>query len=173
MTVIQEGKLRFFFPEKWHVIKYDECHFYQQKALKCQETKAVDILALSDTELFLIEVKDFRGDRISNKERIKSGDLAIEFAHKVRDSIASLYGALRHANPELAPFCKYLFSKNIHKTTVILFLEEDRPLPKTKAAKQARLSLMTLIERQDKFLGVRSNIYNRANLPSYFQWRVK
>ena len=154
MTVIQEGKLRFFFPEKWHVIKYDECHFYQQKALKCQETKAVDILALSDTELFLIEVKDFRGDRISNKERIKSGDLAIEFAHKVRDSIASLYGALRHANPELAPFCKYLYSKNIHKTTVILFLEEDRPLPKTKAAKQARLSLMTLIERQVKFLGV-------------------
>ncbi|KHD08946.1 hypothetical protein PN36_10030 [Candidatus Thiomargarita nelsonii] len=75
--------------------------------------------------------------------------------------------------PERSPFCKYLFSKNINKTTVILFLEEERPIHKTKAAKQARLSLMTLIERQLKFIGVRNNIYNRANLPTYFKCYVK
>ncbi|HEW97262.1 MAG: hypothetical protein DRR16_19105 [Candidatus Parabeggiatoa sp. nov. 3] len=173
MTVIQEGHLRFFFPEEWRVIKYDECRFQQQKALKCQNTKAVDILALSETELFMIEAKDFRGDRIANKRRINSAELAIEFAQKVRDTIASLYGAHRHASLELEGFCKYLFSKKINKVTVILFLEEDRPLPKTKQAKQSRLALMTVIERQLKFLKVRSNIYNRANLPDHFQWRVK
>lgn len=173
MIVIQEGHLRFFFPEEWRVIKYDECRFQQQKALKCQSTKAVDILALSETELFMIEAKDFRGDRIANKKRIKSAELAIEFAQKVRDTIASLYGAHRHASLELEAFCKYLFSKKINKVTVILFLEEDRPLPKTKQAKQARITMMTAIERQLKFLKVRSNIYNRANLPDHFQWRVK
>jgi len=173
MTVIQEGRLRFFFPEEWPVIKYDDCRFQQQKALKCQNTKAVDILALTETELLMIEVKDFRGDRIANKKRINNAELAIEFAQKVRDSMASLYGAHRHASIELDAFCQYLFSKKINKVTVILFLEEDRPLPKTKQAKQARLSLMTVIERQLKFLNMRSNIYNRANLPNYFQWYVK
>ena len=57
--------------------------------------------------------------------------------------------------------------------TAILFLEEDRPKPKTKQAKQAHLTLMTVIEKQLKFLKVRSNIYNRTNLPDHFQWRVK
>jgi len=173
MIVIQEGRLRFFFPEEWQVIKYDECRFQQQKALKCQNTKVVDILALSETELFMIEAKDFRGDRIANKNRIDSAELAIEFAQKIKDSMASLYGAHRHASSELEIFCKYLFSKKINKVTVILFLEEDRPLPKTKQAKQARLVLMTVIERQLKFLKVRTNIYNRDNLPDHFQWYVK
>jgi Holliday junction resolvase len=142
-------------------------------ALKCQNTKAVDILALSETELVMIEAKDFRGDRITNKKRINSAELAIEFAQKVRDTIASLYGAHRHASLELEAFYQYLFSKKINKVTVILFLEEDRPNPKTKQAKQARLSLMTAIKKQLKFLNVRSNIYNRANLPDHFQWHVK
>lgn len=173
MIVIQEGHLRFFFPEDWRVIKYDDCRFQQKKALKCQNTKAVDILALSDTALFMIEAKDFRGDRIANKKRITSAELAIEFAQKVRDTIASLYGAHRHASLELESFCEYLFSKKINKVIVILFLEEDRPLPKTKQAKQAHIALMTVIERQLKFLNVRSNIYNRANLPEHFQWSVK
>jgi hypothetical protein len=30
MTVIQEGRLRFFFFEEWRVIKYDECRFQQR-----------------------------------------------------------------------------------------------------------------------------------------------
>jgi hypothetical protein len=38
---------------------------------------------------------------------------------------------------------------------------------------QIRLALMTVIERQLKFIGMRSNIYNRANLPNHFQWHVK
>ena len=42
MTVIQEGHLHFFFPEEWQLIKYDVCRFQRQKALKCQNTKAVN-----------------------------------------------------------------------------------------------------------------------------------
>jgi Holliday junction resolvase len=173
MKVIQEGQLRFFFPEEWLVNKYDESRFQQQKASKCQGTKAVDILALSQTELLMIEVKDFSGYRIVNKARLNNADLAIEFAHKVRDTIASLYGAHRLANAELEPFCQYLFTKQLKALKVILFLEEDRPVPNTKGAKQIHLNLITMIERQLKFLGVRSHIYNRASLPSHFQWLAK
>jgi len=40
--------------------------------------EAVDIIAYSGNELFMIEAKDFRGDRINNKDRILKGELVVE-----------------------------------------------------------------------------------------------
>ncbi len=84
--------------------------------------------------LFLIEIKDFRGARIENKQRIEHAYLADEVAQKVRDTIAGLYGAYRCCSLTLAPFYKYLFAnpkylkekRESRKITAILFLEEDK-----------------------------------------------
>jgi len=87
MIIIKEGKLTFQFPSDWHVCKYDdENHFYHNQVCQCQGTKAVDILAWTGSQLFMIEAKDFRGDRIKNKARLSKGELIIEVAQKVRDS---------------------------------------------------------------------------------------
>jgi hypothetical protein len=173
MTTLYEGNLRFHFPKDWQVIKYDGGnHFYRNPISKCQGTKAVDILAWSGNDLWLLEVKNFRGYRIENKNRINNGELAIEVAQKVRDTIAGLYGAYRCGNETLQPFGQPLFSGQLAPVKVILFLEEDRNLSKVKGVEQSRLLLSTAIKNQLRFLRLRCGIYNCNNWPTHFYWSV-
>jgi hypothetical protein len=173
MTTLYEGNLCFHFPKDWQVIKYDGGnHFYRNQISKCQGTKAVDILAWSGKDLWLLEVKDFRGYRVENKNRLNNGELAIEVAQKVRDTIAGLYGAYRCGNETLRPFCQPLCSGQLAPVKVILFLEEDRHLSKVKGVEQSRLLLSTAIKNQLRFLQLRCSIYNRSNLPTHLCWRV-
>jgi hypothetical protein len=131
MTTITEGKMIFTFPDTFQVNKYDESHFFRNQVDKCQGTKGVDILALSENRLFLIEIKDFRGYRIENKQRLKSGELVIEVTQKVRDTLAGLYAACRWQTEELASFYNDLYAKSKcmlgyqQQITLILFIEQD------------------------------------------------
>jgi hypothetical protein len=106
MQLVQEGNLRFGFPDDWAVVKYDESSFYRDQIERCEGTKAVDIIAYSRGDMFIIEVKDFRGYRIQNKERLTNSDLAIEIAQKVRDTMAGMYRAhtgrhVRNSSPSV------------------------------------------------------------------------
>ena len=74
----------FQFPDLWPVIKYDDCNFYQKRVKMLQETKAVDVLAIKNDLLFIIEATDLRGYRIENKPHVQCGGLALETAQKVR-----------------------------------------------------------------------------------------
>ncbi|KPA17871.1 cysteinyl-tRNA synthetase [Candidatus Magnetomorum sp. HK-1] len=106
MRIITEGDLRFSFPDDWSIVKFDDCNFYRHRISKCQETKAVDILAWSGEVLYMIEAKDFRREKIKNQPRLTGGELAIEVAQKVRDTIAGIFGAYRWKNEELHDFYK-------------------------------------------------------------------
>jgi hypothetical protein len=179
MPTITEKKLTFSFPEGWVVNKYDEQSFYRQKVQKCRGTAAVDILALSETDLFLIEVKDFRKHRIENKKRFQHAELADEFAQKVRDTIASLYGAYRWHNSIFTPFCHYLYvnlkkeeRRDIRRITAILFLEEDMPPVKARDFKVVHRYLRENMQMKLKFLQIRCQIYNKKTLPKKFGWHV-
>jgi hypothetical protein len=180
MPTITEKNLTFIFPDIWLVNKYDEQNFYRHRIQKCQATAAVDILALSETELFLIEVKDFRTHRIENKQRIQHAELADDFAQKVRDTIAGLYGAYRNHASILEPFYKYLFAnpkdikekRDKRKITAILFLEEDTPPIKRRNLKIAHRYLRENMEMRLKFLQVRCHVYNKKTLPKKFGWQV-
>lgn len=147
MTVIVEKRLLFEFGPSWqHVQKYDEqpVHVRGLQRMKgtivcknCEEnarcdrckseleigTKAVDIVASHGDQVYLIEVKDFRGYRVENKKRLRDGDLAFEVARKVRDTVAGLVGAL-HTGDAAAwrPLVTHIFKK---APTVVLWLEED------------------------------------------------
>jgi len=178
MPTITEKKLTFNFPKAWLVNKYDEQSFYRKKVQKCRGTAAVDILALSETDLFLIEVKDFRMHRIENKKRIQHAELADEFAQKVRDTIAGLYGAYRWHNSIFTPFCNYLYAnlkeekRDIRKITAILFLEEDMPPVKASDFKVVHRYLRENMQMRLKFLQVRCHVYNKKTLPKKFGWHV-
>ena len=91
MKKLTEGKLSFNFPDKWNVIKYDECSFYKKKFQKVKggKVKAVDFIAISpEKTLWLIEVKDYR-----ENQRTKPSDLPLEIAEKVFDTLAGLLPA--------------------------------------------------------------------------------
>jgi hypothetical protein len=135
MTHIDEGRLRFTFDDNWSVERYDGDgdvtdgghSFYRNQVSRLPDTKAVDFIGILELEGgYLIEVKDFRGYRIPNKRRLKSDELALEVAHKVRDTVAGLVGAWRNESNSttLSNTGQLLF----HKTKIlriVLWLEDD------------------------------------------------
>lgn len=113
MSVIKVGELTFAFPDGWEASPLDEWSYYRNQfqrlgngirvaCSKCSaelvckacETpknagiKSCDIVAIWDSTVWLIEVKDFR-----SHPRTKAINLADEIAIKVRDSLAILFGA--------------------------------------------------------------------------------
>jgi hypothetical protein len=172
MRIITEGDLRFSFPKEWSIIKFDDCNFYRHRIVRCQETKAVDILAWSGEILYMIEAKDFRRERIKNQPRLTGGELAIEVAQKVRDTISGIFGAYRWKNEEFHDFYKALFPKAKTKIQIILLLEEYRPQEKAQYFKLRRSNLLKIMKHHMKFLNVRSFIYSKNDLPDYLGWNV-
>jgi len=100
-VVWEEGKLRFEFSARWQIVKLDQHPQYRQGIEKLDGTKAVDFVGLfNQRDLYFIEVKDFRGHRIENKQRLRSGELALEMGQKVRDSLACLIAGCRTTTDE-------------------------------------------------------------------------
>ena len=94
MTEIEEGDLKFTFPDHCEVGKYDDWSFYRNQFQSIAGgSKAVDIVCVSDDDVWLIEVKDYRQHR-----RVKHSDIEDEFAGKVRDTLAGLAAASANAN---------------------------------------------------------------------------
>ena len=150
MTRIEEGFLAFEFGNRWRVFKLDEHRDYRERVGKLEGTKAVDFLGILDeNELYLIEVKDFRGHRIENKDRLLTGELAIEIAQKVRDSLACMIGAHRTSSlsEHWEPYLRFLCDRH-RGIKVALWLEEDLPPPHPHLREKARASVETNIFKQ-------------------------
>jgi hypothetical protein len=143
MSRLEEDLLAFDFGDRWRVFKLDGHRDYREQIGKLEGTKAVDFLGILDErELYLIEVKDFRGHRIETRDRLLKGDLAIELAQKVRDSLACLIGAYRtSSDPEYwQSFAKLLCDR--HKTIkIVLWLENDPPPSHPRLRQKARASI--------------------------------
>jgi hypothetical protein len=108
----------FTFPPAWSVHKYDEWAFYRKQFQKCAGgQKAVDIAALCDSTLWLIEVKDYR---LHNRTKVI--DIAEEVALKSRDSIAGIFAAAMNADNEEKDFARNCIQCN--KIRIVLQLEQ-------------------------------------------------
>ena len=96
MIEIEEGDLRFSFPDRCDAGKYDEWSFYRnQFQFVAGASKAVDMLCIDDDAAWLIEVKDYR-----RHPRTKLVDLGDEVAAKVRDTLAGLAAASANAHDD-------------------------------------------------------------------------
>lgn len=119
MTTITEKRLTFAFPEDYYVTKYDEWEHYKIFQNSCNLRKkidtnekgknginqsvdddngssGVDIIALHESTLWLIEIKDYyRLGLEPNAQSIdeKLSDLPYLIARKIRDSLAGLVSA--------------------------------------------------------------------------------
>lgn len=131
-TTFVEGYLQFEFADAWTVVKYDETAEYA-RIRNQTEAKGVDFVGLvvpsvSRFVIQLIEVKDFRGHRIENAPRIRSSELALEVAQKVRDTVAGVVGASRTSTDvqRWQRFAGALRRKR-DGVRVVLWVEQDRP----------------------------------------------
>lgn len=124
-TIIVEGALELEIDSD-HVLKWDT-HEAFEKGLKPRSgTKAVDVCAdIAGKGPAYIELKDFRASAIQNKARLRTGELAVEVAAKVRDTLAGLVWACGRDLGE--PFHESLTRSYLAtpKPLVILWLEED------------------------------------------------
>lgn len=159
MARFEEGNLAFDFGSSWQdsVIKFDEHSDYHKIANSIEQTKGVDFLGIWRGELAFIEVKDFRGYRIQNKERLKTGELLSEVGQKVRDSIACIMGASRtsHEREIWQPYKTVLCHGN-GRLRIILWLEQDQSRPRDAIRYDI---LRKKLKSRLQWLGVTINVY--------------
>ena len=163
-TTIIEDNLEFTFGNAWQVVKYDDTTTYREgierlKGVldkgtpdeKNEGTKAADIVGLHPHfGLLLMEVKDFRKNRIANKKRV-NGEVALEVALKVRDSVAGLVGAWRWNKSEAAYGTSL---KPSIPVKVVLWIESDETNDK-KAWSERLRALGEDMGRKLRWLSVR------------------
>lgn len=166
MSIFIEGNLKFSFPNH-SVAKYDDWSFYRNQLTNSfGGTKAVDFLYLSEEELWLIEVKDFR-----REPRKKEIDLDDEISLKVRDSLVGLFCAKNLANcdveKEFARKC--LKAKRFN---IVLHIEQpDKTYPgyhKIINIANLKLKLEQKIKRIGKVI-----VVSKDRMHSKIEWDVK
>lgn len=94
MAIVQEGHIKYEFPEEFLVVRLEESVYYSKHWQHFAEhngglgNKECDFIAFDPKTktLWLIEVKDYRA-----ATRTKPSELADEFAQKCRDSIGCLF----------------------------------------------------------------------------------
>jgi hypothetical protein len=126
-TIIDEGRLRFTFPNGWRVIQYDTTAFYRTKIPSDVGMAAVDFIASPNpdfTTIILIEVKDFRNHAVESRKRQTSGELVTEVIKKAIDTIAGLYIAAYNRDWDLSDFVQNSLFPPV-TIELILFMEED------------------------------------------------
>lgn len=173
-VTIQEGRLKFTFGDEWKAVQYDEHLCYRSGIEKLKGdlrnntgdtghhgTMALDIVARKTGTVLLMEVKDFRGHRIENKNRVGE-ELALEVALKTRDTIAGLVGGLHvRDDNDIDAMAKSLSAKgnDIH---VALWLEEDRRSPspiERDRHKGRQLTLAQELKKQCRWLTAKAFVY--------------
>lgn len=143
MATWDEGSIRFEFGSTWSIVKLDEDVGYRSGIEKVDQTKAVDFAGVNNKDdLFLIEVKDFRGYRIENKQRLANGELAVEIAQKVRDSIACIIGCNRmYDTPDTWSKMAKLLANKTRDIRIVIWLEHDLPSnPKLRTKANAAIA---------------------------------
>lgn len=150
MILFEESDLVFEFGSHWQVFQFDKHHDYQNMKDVLEQTKGIDFLGIYDNrELYLIEVKNFRGYRIENRDRLLRGELAIEVAQKVRDSLACIIGAYHTSTltEHWEPYLSFLCDRH-GSIKIALWLEEDLPPPHPRLRQKAKASVETKVFKQ-------------------------
>jgi hypothetical protein len=147
MPQVVEGSITIDFPDGYIVQKLDDTTFYKKHFQSLvQGLKAVDFLAFDPkkSELWLIEVKDYRAHR-----RTKKIDLVDEVTQKVLSSLSCLMAMRANANvPEEK-----------------IFAEE--------AIKKARLKVVIHLEQPEKPSKLRPKVYDPSNLRIKLREKVR
>jgi hypothetical protein len=169
-----EATLRFDFPRNWRAIKYDDADFHRQRMMPLQEIKASDIVAMprDTTQLYLLEVKDFR-PKDKNSGRCDDYKKFVNIvAKKSLSTIAGLYLAPRTDDAEVTAFSRRLLSNPQH-LQIIFFMQED-PLPAGGTYDYRLIMLNRRQKLREVFgkLGLDAELYSLATPAEDMPWTV-
>lgn len=172
MTFV-EGKLEFEFSSAWDgCVKFDE-HIDYLNAEKLDGFHGVDFVGVLNGILFLIEVKDFRGHRIENKDKFANHKLAIQIGRKVKDSIACIIAANHNSNvPIFWQPHKNILCDPQGKIRVIVWLEQDRPRTERDSRIQGKM-FENQVKRKLRWLTRRVQFVNVATQSDRLNFQVR
>ena len=184
--IIEESNLKFEFPERMFVSKFDDTRFYRESFNRLPNCKGVDMIADSHEMFQMIEVKNCTGHEpentwrtsVNNSKRSSApltldvedrDSLDIELAKKVTSTIACLYGAWTKrmqsdAAQELSRFWEKACSDKIPVSgkpiMIILFLEGnfDNPMSKTRSKKMIMQRLQESLSAKLSWLNCRVSV---------------
>jgi hypothetical protein len=143
MKVVEVERIRFAFGESWTVVeKWDdtrifldgicklngELHDEEPDGARALGSTAVDIVGVRDGDLYLIEVKDYRGYPIETRKR-QLRDLPLVIGCKVRDTIAGLVGASRSRDDHWVETCARLLVQRKRRVYVIAWIADPALRP--------------------------------------------
>ncbi|RHV84741.1 hypothetical protein DXA97_17565 [Clostridium sp. OF09-36] len=195
MVIKEESRLKFGFPDKSTVVKFDSTLFYRDYFNRFPNSKGVDFISLDKNTLALIEVKNCTGDEANcrwriapdNKKKdtvhtavdIKERDsLDIEMAHKVAMTLAALCGAksfemTKGCRKEFETILQWMsadaFSDSTKKKYMILFLEGDFAC-RSRSKKTIMKSLQDSINKKLKWLNCQVSVVDSGTYdPKIFQ----
>ncbi|MGL5193310.1 MAG: hypothetical protein ACRC8Y_06860 [Chroococcales cyanobacterium] len=148
MIDIHVDSLIFSFPDSWEVSKYDEWAFYKNQFRKMwPEIKGVDLIAIHDGVIWLIEAKDYR-----QYSRTKKVELTEEVAKKVFCTLAAMLPAKLNASDS----SERNFAAQVvrgQRLRVVLHLEQpvthSKLSPRAIDPSKVQLKLRTLIKPID------------------------
>jgi hypothetical protein len=133
MGSIDESSFRFTFGASWRqVTQWDGCPEFSQGIRLVQGTldgrnegtKAVDFIGLRNDDIWLFEVKDFRNRSTAWEHRI--GELPLELALKVRDTLAGIVGS--HYQHETAPWARDVVAQIAERSPLTVVAVIARPV---------------------------------------------
>lgn len=141
--VFDEEQVRFEFdPALWFAMKWDGSRAFtgptgirslngeltdlKNNTRVPHGTKAVDFIGLHDGELYLFEVKDFRGYAAENAYR-QEVELPLEIGLKVRDTLAGILAAHRLAPMAWTEAAMAALTVRSNRLHVVAWISEDRP----------------------------------------------
>lgn len=194
-NIKEESGLKFRFPNKSTVIKFDDTLFYRKYFNKFPGSKGVDFISVDKNKIAFIEVKNCVGDEGNCRWRIAPDNqkretthtfvniegrdsLDIEVVQKVAMSIAALVGAksfrdTKECLKELKDFIQFLsndtFADDSKKKFVILFLEGDFG-GRTRTKKMIMKALQDSLNKKLQWISCRVSVVDSDTYdPKIFQ----
>jgi hypothetical protein len=167
------NQLTLLFPDAWCVVKYDRpgTYFYQRciKPLGADLT-AVDFVAASgaDDQLWLIEVKDFRGHAAANRKRLTSGQLGIEIMNNFLDTLAGLAAGIHGKTTELQGLAAAFRNPEVELCVALLVAAD--PLPDRSNYKNLPASEQKRLDAEEEWRGdILQKFKSKLKKPFRFQ----
>ena len=170
MQKIDEGRLRFLFPDDTLASKYDDWSFYRNQFNSAfGGTKAIDLIHVDDDQTWLIEIKDYRLSR-----RTKPIDIGDEIAFKVRDTLAGLAAAKCSASDIDE---KNAAKKALKKNSIRVVLHLEQPLKHSRLFPKAidPSKVLLKLKQRMKAVDAHPRVVDKQTLDDRYDmnWTVK
>ena len=169
MIEIEEGDLKFTFPDHCEADKYDEWSFYRNQFQSVAGgSKAVDILCVSADTAWLIEIKDYR-----RHPRTKLIEIDDELASKVRDTLAGLAAASASANSHHDEQALARRALQKRRWRVALHLEQPNATSRLRPQPFSVANLLLKMRKKVKAVDAHPMILDRKAYRPNVPWTVQ